>query len=130
MSSQDAAFAVAQALEKVAKAIDAHRESVDQLIMSLNFQKANTIPKQTQPQEAEPLKPRDTTPTPRSVNWRPFKTGTPGGWIYTNENEPLRDTLLAAKNTGQETVVLEGHTYRLSGDEDQFIQRFPARRKT
>jgi hypothetical protein len=63
------------------------------------------------------------------MNWRPFKTGTPGGWIYTNENEPLRDTLLAAKNTGQETVVLEGHTYRLSGDEDQFIQRFPARSK-
>jgi hypothetical protein len=44
MSSADAAFAVAQAVEKVAKAIDAHRESLDQLIMSVNFQRANTVP--------------------------------------------------------------------------------------
>jgi len=81
-----------------------------------------------QPIEYQGVRPRefqktDTTPAPRAVNWRAFKTGTPGGWCYTNENEPLRDTLLAAQG---KPLVLEGYTYRLSGDEDQFIQRFPA----
>jgi hypothetical protein len=94
-------------------------KSLGEIVLSLNFQKANTLPTQT-----GPLKQRDTTPTPRQLNWRPFKSGTPGGWIESDENLPLCDTLLAAKN---KTVVLEGYTYRLSGDGDRWIQRFPAR---
>jgi hypothetical protein len=99
-------------------------DNLGDLIMSLNFQKANATPIQIPSRDVNegPLKPRDTTPTPRTVNWRPFKTGTPGGWIESTENLPLRDTLLAAKN---KTVVLEGYTYRLSGDGDRWIQRFP-----
>jgi hypothetical protein len=102
-------------LAKIAEAIDA-------LVLSLNFQKANVVPTPTPPRDANtgPLRPRDTTPS--AVNWRPFKTGTPGGWCYANENEPLRDTLLAAQ---KKTVLLENYTYRLSGDNDQFVQRFP-----
>jgi hypothetical protein len=101
-------------------------KSLGEIVLSLNFQKANTIPKQTPPQDANtgPLRPRDTTPDNRAMNWRLFKSGTPGGWIESTENLPLRDTLLAAKN---KTVVLEGYTYRLSGDGDRWIQRFPAR---
>lgn len=139
MTAQEPQFAVAEEMkrntaelaksretvEKLTGALDSVAKSVDNLVLSLNFQKANTIPKQTGPQEAAPLKTTDTTPAPRAINWRKFKTGTPGGWCYTNENEPLRDTLLAAKSRGQMSVVLENHTYRLSGDEDQFIQRFP-----
>jgi hypothetical protein len=98
-------------------------DNLGDLIMSLNFQKANTVLSQPPTRDANTgrLRPRDTSPS--AVNWRPFKTGTPGGWCYASENEPLRDTLLAAKN---KTVLLEGHTYRLSGDDDKFIQRFPA----
>lgn len=97
-------------------------EAVDALVLSLNFQKANTIPSQTPPRDANtgPLRPKDTTPS--AVTWRPFKTGTPGGWCYASENEPLRDTLLAAQ---KKTVVLENYTYRLIGENDMFVQRFP-----
>lgn len=133
MSLADAAFALVDAMQKSTAELAKHREIVEKntkalegILGSLEHKAYVT---QAAPTQTGPLKSRDTTPTPRAMNWRPFKTGTPGGWIYANENEPLRDTLLAAKNAGQDTVVLEGHTYRLSGDEDQFIQRFPVRSK-
>ena len=133
MSVAEATFALVKEMHGNTAELAKGRETVEKLVKTLEGilgsleQKAYVA--QTAPGQTGALKSRDTTPAPRAMNWRPFKTGTPGGWIYTNENEPLRDTLLAAKNTGQETVVLEGHTYRLSGDEDQFIQRFPARSK-
>jgi hypothetical protein len=112
-----------QEMRKITTELKRVADNLGDLIMSLNFQKA-TIPPQKPPEDSSkgPLRPRDTTPTPRMVSWRPFKTGTPGGWIESDENLPLRDTLLAAKN---KTVVLEGYTYRLSGDGDKWIQRFP-----
>jgi len=136
MSSAEATFALVKEMhdstvelaksretaEKLIRALEALPKPLNEIVLSLNFQRSNTIPTQT-----EPLKPRDTTPTPRQLNWRPFKTGTPGGWIESDENLPLRDTLVAAKSKGQVSLILEGYTYRLSGDGDRWIQRFPAR---
>jgi hypothetical protein len=108
-------------LKRQADATEALVKALNEIVVSLNFQKASIPPqKPLEDSSKGPLRPRDTTPS--GVNWRPFKTGTPGGWCYANENKPLHDTLLAAQ---KKTVVLENYTYRLSGDDDKFIQRFP-----
>ena len=84
-----------------------------------------TSPTPPQDPNKGPLRPADTTPSRTDVTWRTFKTRTPGGWIPVEESKELHDTLLAANG---KSVVLQGFTYRLSGDANQYIQRFPVRR--
>jgi hypothetical protein len=57
------------------------------------------------------------------MNWKPFPSGQIGHWCKSEENLPLKQTLLAAPN---KTLELQGFRYRLSGDKDMFLQRFPA----
>ena len=54
------------------------------------------------------------------VEWRPFKDKA-GHWTFSKSNPLLRDTLLAAPN---KTLEHGGFKYRLSGEQDMFIQRF------
>jgi len=121
MSVTDATFAVAQAVEKLAKAIDAHRESVDQLIMSVNFQRANVVPGKPGAVGSNPTGPA-IPDVEMKLEWKPFKDK-PGHWTFSKSNPLLRDTLLAAPN---KTLEHGGFKYRLSGEQDMFLQRLPA----
>jgi hypothetical protein len=139
MSSADALFDVVtemrkstaelakgrETVEKLVKAVEALREPLDQMVLSLNFQKANTIPKQ-QDANTGPLRPVDTTPSQTSsVTTGPWKANKYGEWIFANANEPLRDTLRASPD---HTVILNGMKYKLSGsaqEPDKFINRQP-----
>lgn len=56
------------------------------------------------------------------MEWKPFKDK-PGHWAFSKSNPLLRDTLLAAPN---KTLEHGGFKYRLSGEQDMFLQRFPA----
>jgi hypothetical protein len=135
MSSADATFAVAtaidkhrEAVEKQTKAFEGFAKALNETVLSVNFQRANTIPKQTSPQDANAgsLRPRDTTPTQASAATSgPWKENRYGEWIFSNANEPLRDTLRAAPD---HTVILNGMKYKLSGspqEPEKFINRQP-----
>jgi len=108
-------------------------ESLREIVLSLNFQKANTIPKQTPPQDPNTgsLRPRDTTPSQASAATSgPWKENRYGEWIFANDNQPLRDTLRAAPD---HTVILNGMKYKLSGspqEPEKFINRSPVGPKT
>jgi hypothetical protein len=121
MSSAEATFAVATAIdkhreatEKQTKVLQDFAEALNAVILSLNFQRASTVP------ASRPAMP--TVPGVEvKVEWKPFKDK-PGHWTFSKSNPLLRDTLEAAPN---KTLEHGGFKYRLSGEQDMFIQRFP-----
>lgn len=76
---------------------------------------------------------RDNGPVPSldpsfldTLPWKPFSNGK-GEWVFANVDggQLLREELTQAE---KKTVVIGSRRYRLSGDKDQFIQRFPTER--
>jgi len=120
MSSADAAFAVAaaidkhrEAVEKQTKALEAFAKTLNDTVLSMNFQRAKVVPGEPPHQPRVPG-------VEVKVEWKPFKDK-PGQWTFSKSNPLLRDTLLAAPN---KTLEVGGFKYRLSGEQDMFIQRF------
>lgn len=64
-------------------------------------------------------------PTSREVDWRAFKSGTPGGWTFSNNVPELVEKIREGGGKYSEG----GYNYRLSGDDERFVQRFPIRRR-
>ncbi|RLE38255.1 hypothetical protein DRJ17_04620 [Candidatus Woesearchaeota archaeon] len=56
--------------------------------------------------------------------WHKFKTGT-GEWAFSNDFPELKRILQKKKARGNNFVEIDGYRYRLSGDNDRFIQRYP-----
>ncbi|MHA1589154.1 MAG: hypothetical protein ACTSVA_00930 [Candidatus Njordarchaeales archaeon] len=57
------------------------------------------------------------------ILWHPFKSGR-GEWAYSDKLPKLRETLIKHKARNQKYFYKDGYNYRLSGDEDRFIQRY------
>lgn len=55
--------------------------------------------------------------------WKAFASGK-GEWVFANTEgaEVLREELAQAE---KKTLIIGKHRYRLSGDQDRFLQRFP-----
>lgn len=55
------------------------------------------------------------------LSWTPFKGRSKGEWIFSSDAPKLKDVLL--KNNGK--LDFEGYHYKLSGEDNRFINRFP-----
>ena len=132
MSAEDAAFALVkemqnhtaelvkapETVEKLTRALEALPKPLNDIVLSLNFQRANTLPVAGANLPRQPVIPGVEV----KMEWKPFKDKA-GHWTFSKSNPLLRDTLLAAPN---KTLEHGGFKYRLSGEQDMFIQRFPA----
>jgi len=107
---------VRETVEKLTKALEALPQPLNQIILSLNFQRANTLPVAGPNAPRQPVMPG----VELKVEWKPFKDK-PGHWTFSKSNPLLRDTLLLAPN---KTLEHGGFKYRLSGEQDMFLQRF------
>jgi hypothetical protein len=59
-----------------------------------------------------------------AIQWRPFKSGNKGEWTYSDA--PVAQQLVARlKAVKDKKLTIAGWHYRLSGDGDRFLQRFP-----
>ena len=55
------------------------------------------------------------------LSWTTFKGRSKGEWIFSSEDPRLKDVLL--KNHGK--MDFEDYHYKLSGEDNRFINRFP-----
>jgi hypothetical protein len=56
--------------------------------------------------------------------WHPFKSGV-GEWAFSSDFPELKQRLIEANARDNNYLELGGYRYRLSGEGDKFIQRFP-----
>ncbi|MCX8168632.1 MAG: hypothetical protein N3E39_00190 [Candidatus Methanomethylicia archaeon] len=56
--------------------------------------------------------------------WHPFKSGT-GEWAFSDDFPELKRRLIEANARDSNYLEIDGYRYRLSGENDRFIQRFP-----
>jgi len=56
--------------------------------------------------------------------WHPFKSGS-GEWAFSNDFPELKQRLIEANARESNYLEFNGYRYRLSGEGDKFIQRFP-----
>jgi hypothetical protein len=113
----DVAQALATEIQKNTAELSRVAKALEGILGSLEH-KAYVIQNSTNP-------PAGTTKVPGielKLEWKPFKDK-PGHWAFSKSNPLLRDTLLAAPNKALEHG---GFKYRLSGEQDMFIQRFLA----
>jgi hypothetical protein len=64
------------------------------------------------------------TSGPNSLPWRPFKSGGKGGWMF-SDSTGLEDLVKRLKASENKALIEGGWRYRLSGDDDIFVQCFP-----
>jgi len=65
---------------------------------------------------------------PSKPKWTKFKSGN-GEWAFSNSFPELTRELKTKNARGSNYLVKDGFRYRLSGDEDRFIQRYPIKKK-
>ncbi|MEM2136935.1 MAG: hypothetical protein QXI93_03145 [Candidatus Methanomethylicia archaeon] len=56
--------------------------------------------------------------------WHPFKSGS-GDWAFSDDFPELKQKLIEANARESNYLEMGGYRYRLSGENDKFIQRFP-----
>jgi len=86
----------------------------------------------TQHQTSRPAQSVASTPAPapslNALGWKPFRTGREGGWVFSNR--PEVKALVDRLKTAKDKTLIEGPwRFRLSGEGDRFLQRFPHKGK-
>jgi len=72
-----------------------------------------------------------TPTTPSNLDnlpWKDFSDGN-GAWIFSNLEDPPAKELVAKLTEAKGKLDLDGFTYKLSGDNNQFVNRFHKKEK-